>query len=190
MIFYVGGPAQDMADGNFQNIHFKSVFLVALFVLSLWSPALSVETPADDLQSQPIIAQSAPYALESGYGHDLASTAIDVDGLVAFCSERVGTKAPTPAVPQANDTCLATPWWERTSRVPDLLPLPAHGTIVSTKTHHLWHAPASLTEVLTQGLQLAKRTPRPLRVVGSRAAAAFTRSLAREWQVDVSCVIV
>ena len=82
MIFYVGGPAQDMADGNFQNIHFKSVFLVALFVLSLWSPALSVETPADDLQSQPIIAQSAPYALESGYGHDLASTAIDEDGLV------------------------------------------------------------------------------------------------------------
>ena len=82
MIFYVGGPAQDMADGTFQNIHFKSVFLVALFVLSLWSPALSVETPADDLQSQPIIAQSAPYALESGYGHDLASTAIDVDGLV------------------------------------------------------------------------------------------------------------
>ena len=62
MIFYVGGPAQDMADGTFQNIHFKSVFLVALFVLSLWSPALSVETPADDLQSQPIIAQSAPYA--------------------------------------------------------------------------------------------------------------------------------
>ena len=71
-----------MAGVDFQKIHFKSVMLVLLFVVSLWAPVVSVPPGEDSLdEAQPVLL-TAPYSLESGYGHDIGSSTIDVDGLV------------------------------------------------------------------------------------------------------------
>ena len=71
-----------MAGVEFQKIHFKSVLLVLLFVVSLWAPAVPVESDIDTLEESKSVLKTAPYSLESGYGHDLGSSALDVDGLV------------------------------------------------------------------------------------------------------------
>ena len=71
-----------MAGVDFQKIHFKSVMLVLLFVVSLWAPVVSVPLGEVSLdEGQPVLL-TAPYSLESGYGHEIGSSTIDVDGLV------------------------------------------------------------------------------------------------------------
>ena len=69
-----------MAGVDFQKIHFKSVMLVLLFVVSLWAPVVSLPLGEDSLERVSVLL-IAPY-LESGYGHDIGSSTIDVDGLV------------------------------------------------------------------------------------------------------------
>ena len=71
-----------MAGVDFQKIHFKSVMLVVLFVVSLWAPVVSLPLGEDSLQEGQPVLLTAPYSLESGYGHDIGSSTIDVDGLV------------------------------------------------------------------------------------------------------------
>jgi hypothetical protein len=71
-----------MAGVEFQNIQFKSVMLTLLFVVSLWAPVVSQQPEQDTLDEANSVLQSAPYSLESGYGHELGSSTIDVDGLV------------------------------------------------------------------------------------------------------------
>ena len=71
-----------MAGVEFQNIQLKSVMLTLLFVVSLWAPVLSQQPEQEPLDEAHSVLQTAPYSLESGYGHDLGSSTIDVDGLV------------------------------------------------------------------------------------------------------------
>ena len=82
MIFNVGVPAVSMASGVFQNNGTKSIALVVIFLFSLWTPFFSVqdlETPFEDASRRGF---SGPFHLESGYGHDIGGTTVDVDGLV------------------------------------------------------------------------------------------------------------
>mgnify|MGYP001161365262 FL=1 len=71
-----------MAGHGFFKDGMKSVLLVLLFVLSLWSPFLAVPDEALSEDEPPTVALSGPFAQTSGYGHDLAGGTIDVDGLV------------------------------------------------------------------------------------------------------------
>ena len=71
-----------MAGVEFQKIHLKSVLLVLLFVVSLWAPVVPVHSDRASLEESNNVLQTAPYSLESGYGHDIASSTVDVDGLV------------------------------------------------------------------------------------------------------------
>ncbi|MEC8766606.1 MAG: hypothetical protein VXX16_03650, partial [Candidatus Thermoplasmatota archaeon] len=71
-----------MASGVFQNNGTKSIALVVIFLFSLWTPFFSVqdlETPFEDASRRGF---SGPFHLESGYGHDIGGTTVDVDGLV------------------------------------------------------------------------------------------------------------
>lgn len=71
-----------MAGSGFQRIHLKSVMLALLFVVSLWAPVVSVQPSEAVLDEAGDALLTASYSLESGYGHDLGSSTIDVDGLV------------------------------------------------------------------------------------------------------------
>ena len=71
-----------MAGGKVQNLQFKSTLLVLLFVASLWAPMLAQESAEDTLTEGTGVLNTAPYGLASGYGHDIGSTTVDVDGLV------------------------------------------------------------------------------------------------------------
>ena len=71
-----------MAGGKVQNLQFKSNLLVLLFVASLWAPMLAQESAEDTLAEDTGVLNTAPYGLASGYGHDIGSTTLDVDGLV------------------------------------------------------------------------------------------------------------
>ena len=82
MIFNVGVSAPDMADEGFQNNGMKSVLLVLIFVLSLWAPVLAVNDLQDPLEDPPARGFTGPFSLESGFGHDIGGTTIDIDGLV------------------------------------------------------------------------------------------------------------
>ena len=82
MIFNVGVSAPDMADEGFQNNGMKSVLLVLIFVLSLWAPVLAVNDLQDPLENPPARGFTGPFSLESGFGHDIGGTTIDIDGLV------------------------------------------------------------------------------------------------------------
>ena len=82
MIFKVAGCAYRMAANDFLRKEGKSVGLVVLFLLALLSPLLMnpVEGPALDESDN--LAFSGPFTQASGYGHDLAGSLIDADGLV------------------------------------------------------------------------------------------------------------
>ncbi len=82
MIFKVAGCAYRMATSNFQNKGGKSVSLVVLFLLSLLSPLLMNPVDAPTLDEPTEVGFSGPFTLASGYGHDLAGSTLDVDGLV------------------------------------------------------------------------------------------------------------
>ncbi len=82
MIFNVGVSAADMADEGFRNNGSKSVLLVSIFLLSLWAPFLAVNDVEDTLDDAVARGFSGPFSLESGFGHDIAGTTLDVDGLV------------------------------------------------------------------------------------------------------------
>lgn len=82
MIFKVGGCANLMAGSDFQNKGGKSVGLIVLFLLSLLSPLLMQPSDEPVLNESDAIGFSGPFTQTSGYGHDLAGSVIDVDGLV------------------------------------------------------------------------------------------------------------
>ena len=71
-----------MAGVEFQKIHLKSVLLVLLFVVSLWAPVVPVHSDRASLEESNTVLLTAPHTLESGYGHDIASSTVNVDGLV------------------------------------------------------------------------------------------------------------
>ncbi len=56
--------------------------LVVLFLLSLLSPLLMNPVDAPTLDEPTEVGFSGPFTLASGYGHDLAGSTLDVDGLV------------------------------------------------------------------------------------------------------------
>jgi hypothetical protein len=58
------------------------VSLVVLFLLSLLSPLLMNPVDAPTLDEPTEVGFSGPFTLASGYGHDLAGSTLDVDGLV------------------------------------------------------------------------------------------------------------
>ena len=82
MIFKVAGCANRMAANDFQNKGGKSIGLVVLFLLSLLSPLLMNPADAPSLDRPGEVGFSGPFTQASGYGHDIAGSAIDVDGLV------------------------------------------------------------------------------------------------------------
>ena len=82
MIFKVAGCANRMAANDFQNKGGKSIGLVVLFLLSLLSPLLMNPADAPSLEGPGEVGFSGPFTQASGYGHDIAGSAIDVDGLV------------------------------------------------------------------------------------------------------------
>ena len=71
-----------MAANLFQNNGSKSVGLVVLFLMSLLSPLLMNPAGEYSLDESDEIGFSGPFTQPSGYGHDLAGSVIDVDGLV------------------------------------------------------------------------------------------------------------
>ena len=81
MIFKVGGCVGTMPDATRHHSFNKSVLLVTLFLISLCSPLLSNPSGMDELTDEPAVSLNAPFTLTSGYGHDLAGTAVNVDGL-------------------------------------------------------------------------------------------------------------
>ena len=82
MIFKVAGCAYRMAANDFQNKGGKSIGLVVLFLLSLLSPLLMNPVDTPSLEAAGEVGFSGPFTQASGYGHDIAGSAIDVDGLV------------------------------------------------------------------------------------------------------------
>ena len=82
MIFKVAGCAYRMAANDFQNKGGKSIGLVVLFLLSLLSPLLMNPVDTPSLEAPGEVGFSGPFTQASGYGHDIAGSAIDVDGLV------------------------------------------------------------------------------------------------------------
>ena len=82
MIFKVAGCGDPMAANLFQNNGSKSVGLVVLFLMSLLSPLLMNPAGEYSLDESDEIGFSGPFTQPSGYGHDLAGSVIDVDGLV------------------------------------------------------------------------------------------------------------
>ena len=81
MIFKVGGCVGTMPDATRHHSFNKSVLLVTLFLISLCSPLLSNPSGMDELTDEPEVSLNAPFTLTSGYGHDLAGTAVNIDGL-------------------------------------------------------------------------------------------------------------
>ena len=81
MIFNVGVSALSMASGVFQNNGTKSIALVVIFFFALDTvfSVQDLETPFEDASRRGF---SGPFHLESGYGHDIGGTTVDVDGLV------------------------------------------------------------------------------------------------------------
>ena len=82
MIFNVGVSALSMAGGVFQNNGTKSIALVVIFLFSLWTPFFSVQDLETSFEDASRRGFSGPFHLESGYGHDIGGTTVDVDGLV------------------------------------------------------------------------------------------------------------
>ena len=82
MIFKVAGCAYRMAADIFQNKGGQSVGLVVLFLMSLLSPLLMNPVGEPSLDESDEMSFSGPFTQSSGYGHDLAGSVIDVDGLV------------------------------------------------------------------------------------------------------------
>ncbi len=71
-----------MSDAATQSFHSKSVLMVLLFVLASLGPVLTPSTTLAALDDEPIVQLNAPFSLTSGYGHELAGTLVNVDGLV------------------------------------------------------------------------------------------------------------
>ena len=81
MIFNVGVPAVSMASGVFQNNGTKSIALVLIFFFALDTVFLCSRTSKPRLRT-PHSRFGGPFHPESGYGHDIGGTTVDVDGLV------------------------------------------------------------------------------------------------------------
>ena len=71
-----------MAANDFLRKEEKSVGLVVLFLLALLSPLLMNPVQGPSLEESDNLAVSGPFSQASGYGHDLAGSLIDADGLV------------------------------------------------------------------------------------------------------------
>ena len=82
MIFKVGGCQGDMSDAKPQPFLSKSVLTVVLFLLASLGPVLTSTVLMETLEEDPIVQLNAPFSLSSGYGHELAGTLVNVDGLV------------------------------------------------------------------------------------------------------------
>lgn len=71
-----------MSGGHTSNFQMKSGLLVFLFLAALCSPMMENPSLIDALEDDPDVRRNAPFSLSSGYGHDLAGTTVNVDGLV------------------------------------------------------------------------------------------------------------